>query len=60
MSASGSLERSALDELGQILPFPAERSADVAAHLGLVDGLLREAIGDLTHLWQGQLRGRPG
>ena len=56
MSASGSLERSALDELGQILLFPAERSADVAAHLGLVDGLLREAIGDLTHLWQGQLR----
>ena len=45
MSASGSLERSGFDELGQILPFPAERSADVAAHLGLVDGLLRLSIG---------------
>jgi geranylgeranyl diphosphate synthase type I len=55
MSASGSLERSGPDELGRILPFPAERSADVAEHLGLVDGLLREAIGDLTHLWQTQL-----
>lgn len=56
MSASGSLERSGLDELGQILAFPAERSADIATHLGLVDGLLREAIGDLTHLWREQLR----
>ncbi len=55
MSASGSLERSGPDELGRILPFPAERPADVAAHLGLVDDMLRDAIADLTELWRGQL-----
>lgn len=55
MSASGSLEHPSRSELGRILAFPADRAADVVVHLGLVDGLLREALGDLTHLWRSQL-----
>ncbi|HET9648805.1 MAG TPA: polyprenyl synthetase family protein [Microlunatus sp.] len=55
MRAAGSVERSTSDDVGRVLAFPARRSDDVEAHLALVDGLVREALGDLSHLWRGQI-----
>ncbi len=39
-----------------IVPFPAERPADIRAHLRRVDALFDEALDDLSGLWRDQLR----
>ena len=55
MSATGSLEPPTPGTVAftraTVVPFPADRGADVRTYLGLVDALLSDALTDLDQLW---------
>ena len=57
MSATGSVEPpmpgAMVSARARVVPFPADRGADVQSYLGLVDELLTDALDEVEQLWCG-------